>query len=64
MYKDYAELRDERCMTDYQVAKETGINKATLSAWKAGEYTPKVDKLLKIAKLFHVPLEALLEGQK
>lgn len=63
MYQDYAALRDERHITDYQVAKETGINQATLTAWKKGEYTPKVDKLAKIAKLFHVPLEALLEEQ-
>jgi transcriptional regulator with XRE-family HTH domain len=61
MYQDYAALRDERHITDYQVAKETGINQSTLTAWKNGEYTPKVDKLAKIAKLFHVPLEQLIE---
>lgn len=63
MYANYAALRDERHMTDYQVAKETGIGPATLYEWKSGLYTPKVDKLAKIAKLFNVPLEALLEDQ-
>ncbi len=60
MYERYAALRDERHMKDYQVSKETGIATATLSSWKRGEYTPKVDKLAKIAKLFNVPIEALL----
>ena len=61
MYKTYAQLRDERGMTDYRVCQETGIASATLSAWKAGQYTPKIDKLMKIAKLFNVTVTDLLE---
>ena len=61
MYEVYAKLRDERGMTDYQVSQETGIAAATLSNWKAGRYTPKVDKRLKIAKLFNVTVSDLLE---
>ena len=61
MYNTYAKLRDERGLTDYSVAKETGISTVTMSAWKAGKYTPKVDKLLLIARLFNVPVTELLE---
>lgn len=60
MYDDYAALRDARAMTDADVERETGVRRQTLSDWKAGRYTPKVDKLAKIAKLFHVPLEQLI----
>lgn len=60
MYSVYEKLRNERGMTDYQVCQETGIATATLSSWKAGRYTPKVDKLLKIAKLFNVTVTDLL----
>ena len=60
MYEVYARLRDERGMTDYRVAQETGIATATLSSWKSGEYTPKLDKLMAIAKLFDVPITALI----
>lgn len=60
MYSVYEKLRNERGMTDYQVCQETGIATATLSNWKAGRYTPKVDKLLKIAKLFNVTVTDLL----
>lgn len=60
MYEKYAKLRDERHMTDYRVAKETGISTATLTQWKKGRSTPKVDKMLKIAKLLGVKLEDLV----
>lgn len=61
-YENYAVLRDARHMTDYQVAKETGLAASALYEWKSGRSTPKVDKLLKIAHLFHIPLEELVEG--
>lgn len=63
MYDTYARLRDERGMTDYRVCQETGIASATLSAWKNGRYTPKIDKLLLIAKLFNVTVTDLLEAE-
>lgn len=63
MYKNYAALRDERGITDYRVAMDTGISTATLSSWKYGNYTPKVDKLLILAKYFGVSVEELLEEQ-
>lgn len=64
MYKKYATLRDERGLTDYRVAADTGVSTATLSSWKYGNYTPKVDKLLILAKYFGVPVEELLEEKE
>ena len=64
MYKKYAELRDKRNLTDYRVAAETGISTATLSNWKNGNYVPKFDKLLLLAKYFDVPVEYFLEEEK
>lgn len=61
LYEKYATLRDEKGVTDYWVAKETGIATATLSSWKQGIYTPKLDKIVLIANVLDVPLEALLE---
>lgn len=60
MYDIYAKLRDERGLTDYSVAKETGILAQTLYDWKSGRSTPKVDKLLLIARLFNVSVDELL----
>ena len=60
MYEKYSKLRDERHMTDYRVAKETGISTVTFTNWKHGRSTPKVDKIKKIADLFGVKLEDLI----
>ena len=64
MYEKYARLRDERGLTDYMVAKEAGLSTATLSNWKNGRYTPKVDKMLRIAAVLNVPLEQIVEPLK
>lgn len=64
MYERYEALRNERGMTDADVSRETGITPAALCDWHNGRTkVPKVENLAKIAKLFHVPLERLLEDQ-
>lgn len=60
MYDRYVALRDARCVTDYAVAEATGIGKSTFSDWKSGRSKPKLEKLMKIAKYFDVPLEVLI----
>ena len=59
-------LRDTG-QTAYKVSKATGIATSTLTAWKKGEYVPKLDKLSKIADYLGVTVEyfmqdAILEG--
>ena len=56
LYEKFEKLLNERGVTAYEVAKQTGIQTATLSAWKKGEYTPKIDKLCKIANYFEIPV--------
>ncbi|MBA9087508.1 transcriptional regulator with XRE-family HTH domain [Fontibacillus solani] len=63
MYKTFAKLLKERNVTAYKVAKETGIAQSTLSDWKNGRSTPKLDKLQKLADYFSVSLEFLLKEQ-
>ena len=64
MYSKYAELRDKKHVTDYRVSKDTGISTATLSNWKNGNYKPKFDKLLILAKYFDVPVEYFADEEK
>lgn len=61
MYDKYVVLRDEKGVTDYRVASETGITKSTFTDWKTGRSKPKVDKLTTLAKYFGVPIEYFLE---
>ena len=60
-YKKYAVLRDSKSVTDYEVSKKTEVSTSTLSNWKAGRYTPKSDKIKKIADYFGVSIEYFLE---
>lgn len=61
MYKKFLELLAKTDKTPYQVAKDTGLSTATLSSWKAGIYTPKIDKLQKLADYFGVDIKYFLE---
>lgn len=61
MYEKYARLRDEAGITDYEVSKKTGIPTSTLTNWKYGRYTPKADKIKKIADFFHKSIEYFIE---
>ncbi len=57
IYERYAKLRDEDGVLDSHVANETGVDQPTLIAWRNGDYSPKVDKIMKIAKYFGVSLD-------
>lgn len=60
MYKIFEQLLKEHKVTAYRVAKETGITTATLTSWKQGKYTPKQEKLQKIADYFGVTVDYLI----
>lgn len=57
-YEAFEKLCKERGVTPYRVAKETGVTTATLSSWKTGKYTPKSEKLQKLADYFGVNVDA------
>ncbi|WP_109711568.1 helix-turn-helix domain-containing protein [Faecalicatena contorta] len=61
MYKKFAELLAKTNKTAYQVSKETDIPQSTLSDWKRGRSTPKMDKLKILADYFGVSIEYFLE---
>ena len=61
MYQRYADLRDKAGVTDYEVAKQTGVSTSTLTNWKYGRYVPKADKIKKIAEYFEMAIEYFLE---
>ncbi|MFC3802668.1 helix-turn-helix domain-containing protein [Cohnella sp. GCM10012308] len=59
MYEVFEELLKKNNVTAYRVAKETGITTATFTSWKQGKYTPKREKLQKIADYFGVSIDFL-----
>lgn len=60
MYEIFRRLLQENNLTAYKVSKETGVAQATLSDWKTGKSTPKLDKLEKIAAYLNVSVDYLL----
>ena len=63
MYEIFEKLLKEHGVTAYRVAKETGVTTATLTSWKQGKYTPKPEKMQKIADYFGVSLSYLMTGK-
>lgn len=64
MYEIFEKLLNERGVSAYRVAQETGVSTATLTSWKKGKYTPKPEKLQKIADYFGVSLDYLMNGEE
>lgn len=62
-YKNFEELCKQKGVTPNKVSKETGISTATLTSWKQGKYTPKIDKLQIISNYFGVSLEYLMRKE-
>ena len=64
MYEIFERLCKERGVTAYRVSEATGIKTSSLSGWKAGKFTPKQEKLKKIADYFGVSIEYLMTGEE
>lgn len=64
MYEIFEQLLNQHGITAYRVAKDTGVTTATLTSWKQGKYTPKPEKMQKIADYFGVSLSYLMTGKE
>lgn len=60
--KKLVELRKKRGMTQLQLAQSLNYSDKAVSKWERGESIPDAYTLLKIAKLFSVPLDLLLDS--
>ena len=61
MYQNFMKIVTSKGLTPYKVAKGTGISPATLTSWKNGSYTPKLDKLKLIAAFLEVDLSDITD---
>ncbi len=64
MYAVFEDLCKKNNVRPSDVSRATGISTATLTSWKQGKYTPKQDKLQKIADFFNVSLDFLMNGKE
>lgn len=60
MYDIFMQLMEEKGVTAYRVAKDTGITQATLSRWKTGKVSPSIEILQVLAEYFGVTIDYLM----
>ena len=53
--------REERKLTQEQVADKLGVSFQAVSAWERDEYRPDTDKLIRLAELLNVSVSAIAE---
>ena len=54
-------LREERKLTQEQVAEVLGVTFQAVSSWERDEYKPDTDKLIKLAEIFDVSVSTIAE---
>ena len=60
-YKRIERVLEEKGLKPYDICKNTGISSATMTDWKQGKYTPKIDKLILIADYLGMNLMDIYE---
>ena len=63
MWEVFEEILKREGITISEAARRCGMAPSTLTDWRAGRYTPKADKMQKIAEVFNVSLEYLMTGK-
>lgn len=64
MYEQFEKLCKKNKVSAYRVSKDTGIPQTAFSDWRHGRSTPKLNKLVKLAEYFDVPLEYFVKKMK
>lgn len=61
-YEKFKKISKGKSM--YSISRDTGIAQSTLSDWKLGKSTPKIDKLLTLSEYFNVPINYFFENKE
>lgn len=60
-YLRFSEIIEEKKITPYRVAIDTGISPMVLSDWKNDKSKPKLDKMVRIAEYLGVDVVEFVE---
>lgn len=63
MYSKFLKLLEQNQLKVADVVKGTGVPYSTFTDWKAGRYSPKLEKIKKIADFFHVSMNYFYEDE-
>lgn len=64
MGENFKRIVDSKNVRVSVIARETKIPYSSLSEWYHGKYTPKIDKVIKVAEYLGVSVNDLLEDDK
>lgn len=53
-------LRENRSLTQQEVARRIGVDRSTYSYYETGKSMPRLNKLIKLAHYYHVSTDFLL----
>ena len=54
-------MRLKRRLSQEEIAKKMGVTPATVCRWENGEFLPRADKLIALAKVLKCSVSALLK---
>ena len=54
-------LRENRSLTQQEVAQHIGVDRSTYSYYETGKSVPRLNKLIKLAHYYHVSTDFLLD---
>lgn len=57
-------LRNEKALTQEQLAERLGVSRRTVSRWETGTNMPDLDILIEMADYYKVDLRELLDGER
>jgi len=56
------QLRKKHNLSQEQLAEKLDVTRQSISKWESDQALPDIDKLLRIAKIFHCSLDTLMDG--
>lgn len=59
--KNLQRLRREAEMKQEDVARKCGVDRATISKWESGEFSPRADKLVALARCLNCTVDDLFQ---
>lgn len=62
--KTIKKLREEKNMTQDNLAEKMNVTRQAVSNWETGKTSPDIDTLFKLSQIFDVSMEEIIYGEK
>ena len=62
--KNLRQYREEKRLSQEEVAQQLNISRQTISRWETGKRCPDIDSLIELSNIYKVSLDILLKDEK